>query len=105
MSKRKQSPILVQALLNDPKVRRVYHEGLAYYSATDLIRVLAETESELWSDVKRREPALAQAEEVLEYESEGQIEAIATLDLPGVFRLIQAVSSPTAEKLKRWLAE
>lgn len=107
MTKRKQSPILIQALLNDPAVRRVYHEGRAYYSVTDLIRILAETRfpEELWDDLKKREPGLVLMVENMEHDVEGSVDVIPTLDLPGVFRLIEAVASPAAERLKRWLAD
>lgn len=107
MTKRKQSPAVVQALLNDPSVRRAYHEGSAYYSATDLIRILAETRfaEEYWADLKKREPALASLEEHLEHEVDGHVDVIAALDLHGVFRLVQAIPTSAAERIKRWLNE
>ena len=56
--KRKQSSISLIALINDPRVRRAYHEGRTYYCITDLIRILAETEypEEHWTELKGREP-------------------------------------------------
>jgi DNA-damage-inducible protein D len=107
MTKRKQSPSVVQALLNHPNVRRTYHEGRAYYCATDLIRTLAETRfpEEHWVDLKKREPVLAGLEAMLEVESEGNVDIIPTLDIQGVFRLVQTIASPVAERIKRWLSE
>lgn len=105
--KRKQSQTGLNALLNDERVRRAYHEGRTYYCVTDLIRILAETQypDEHWTELKQREPALATLEEWLEVEREGQVDLIPATDSAGVCRLIQSVSSPLAEKLKRFLAE
>src|SRR4051794_29614040 len=107
MSKRKQSPSVVQALVHDPAVRRAFHEGQTYYCATDLIRILTETQfpEQAWEDLKRREPALAGLEENMEVEREGNVDIIPTLDIQGVLRLIQSVASPVAERMKRWLAQ
>src|SRR3954465_15600955 len=89
----------LSVLLNDERVRRAYHEGRAYYSIIDLIRVLSETEfpDEYWNDLKKREPALSNIEVWLE-------QPTAMTHAAGACRLIQSVSSAAAEKLKRWLA-
>jgi hypothetical protein len=105
--KRKQNQTGLAVLLNDERIRRAYHDGRAYYSVTDLIRILAETQhpDEHWTELKRREPALAGVEEWLEVEQEGQVDLIPATDAAGVCRLIQSIASPLAEKLKRFLAE
>jgi hypothetical protein len=107
MQKRKQSQTTVQALLNDPRVRRAYHEDRTYHSVTDLIRILADTQhpDEYWAEVKRHEPALAALEKSMEVEREGHVDVLPTLDTAGVMRLIQSIHSPQADRLKRWLAE
>jgi hypothetical protein len=107
MTKRTQSPSVVQALLNAPSVRRAYHEGRTYYSVTDLIRTLAETRfpEEYWVDLKQREPVFAPLEAHLEVEVEGNIDIISALDIQGVFRLIQSITTPAAERIKHWLGE
>jgi DNA-damage-inducible protein D len=107
MTKRKQSPAGINVLLDNPQIRKIHHEGQTCYSISDLIRILAETQypDEYWTDLKRREPALETLEVWLEFECEGQVETIVTTDLAGVFRLIQSIPSPTAERMKRWLAE
>src|SRR5436190_24070242 len=107
MTKRKPSQSPITALLNDDRVRRAQHADQTYYSIIDLIQILTEARfpNEYWEDLKKREPALAAIEERLETDSEGQANVIAAIDAPGVFRLIQSISSPQAEKLKRWLAE
>src|SRR4051812_38931576 len=107
MTKRKLSQSPITALLNDDRVRRAHHADQTYYSIIDLIQILTETRfpNECWEDLKKREPALAAIEARLEIDHEGQTDVIAAVDVSGVFRLIQSISSPQAEKLKRWLAE
>jgi DNA-damage-inducible protein D len=107
MSKRKMKQNAGQMLLNDPTLRRTYHEAETYYSVTDLVRLLAQTQfpEEYWNDLKRREPALASLEEWLEVACEGQIDSVPMVNADGVFRLIQSIPSPQAEKIRQWLAE
>jgi DNA-damage-inducible protein D len=107
MIKRKQSQTAITALLNDERIRKAYHEDRTYYSITDLVQIVAETRfpNEYWDDLKKRDPNLAAVEERLEIDREGQAEMIAVVDITGVFHLIQAIPTPQAEKLKRWLAE
>ena len=107
MTKRKQTQNGAAGLLNDRRIRRAYHADRTYYSVTDLIRVLTDTEfpDEFWADLKKREPLLASAEEVLEIEIDGKIAEILAVDAAGVFRVVQSVVSPTADRLKRWLAD
>src|SRR3954462_14037212 len=107
MTKRKPTQYGATSLLNDPRIRRAYHEDRTYYSVTDLIRVLTDTEfpDEYWADLKKREPSLASAEEVLEIDHDGKVEEILAVDSAGVFRVVQSVVSPAADRIKRWLAE
>jgi DNA-damage-inducible protein D len=107
MTKRKLTQSPITGLLNDDRVRRAHHADQTFYSIIDLIQILTETRfpNEYWDDLKKREPALAAIEERLETDYEGQTNIIAAVDTPGVFRLIQSIFSPQAEKLKRWLAE
>jgi hypothetical protein len=107
MTKRKSSQNAIHALLNDERLRRTHHEGRTYYSITDLIQTLVDTgfPAEYWVDLKKREPSLEGIEEVLEIEREGQVDVIPMAEVTGVFRLIQSIASPQAEKLKKWLAQ
>jgi DNA-damage-inducible protein D len=107
MTRRKQTQNGAVSLLNDRRIRRTYHEDRTYYSVTDLIGVLTDTEfpDEYWADLKKREPSLASAEEVLEIEIDGKIVEILAVDAAGVFRVVQSVVSPMADRLKRWMAE
>ena len=90
----------VEAVLNDPRVRQVIHEGQTLYTAADLVGVLTDSQhpAELWNDLKTRHPAVA--ERIVRSNHDGED----LLDLESVFRLIQSIESPRAERLKIWLA-
>jgi DNA-damage-inducible protein D len=107
MTKRKMGQNGVAGLLRDDRIRRAYFEDRTYYCVTDLIRILTDTEypAEYWADLKKREPALASIEEGLEVAKDGGIETIPAVDAAGVFRVVQSITSPAAEKVKRWLAD
>jgi hypothetical protein len=107
MTKRKVSQNGAAGLLNDDRIRHAYHEDRTYYCVTDLIRVLTDTEypQEYWADLKKREPVLASIEEGLEVEKDGEVELIPAVDAAGVFRVVQSITSPAADRVKRWLAE
>jgi len=107
MTKRKAIGNGVAGLLNNDRIRRTYFADRTYYCVTDLIRVLTDTEypEEYWEDLKKREPALANVEEGLEIPTEGGVESIAAVDVAGVLRVVQSITSPAAEKVKRWLAD
>jgi DNA-damage-inducible protein D len=107
MTKRKQTQNGVTTLLNNDRIRRAYHEDRTYYSVTDLIRVLTDTQypEEFWSDLKKREPSLASLEEWMEIGWAGMNEEIAAVDASGVLRVVQSIASPAADRVKRWLAD
>lgn len=89
----------VQQLLNDPHVRRAECDGRTVYAAADVAGLLGESDhaAELWDDLKSREPALAAlVVPTAEFEA---------LDAAGVFRLVQALDTPRAERIKAWLAQ
>jgi hypothetical protein len=107
MTKRKATQNGAAALLNNDRIRRAYHADRTYYCVTDLIRVLTDTPypEEFWNDLKKREPSLATLEEWLEVGWAGMNEEIAAVDAAGVFRVVQSIASPAADRVKRWLAE
>jgi hypothetical protein len=107
MTKRKSTQNGAASLLNDGRIRRAYHEDRTYYCVTDLIRVLTDTEypEDYWADLKKREPALVSIEEWLEVAKDGAVDAIPAVDAAGVFRVVQSITSPAADRVKRWLAE
>src|SRR6478752_2368938 len=106
MSKR-QPQIGMNTLLSGDQVRRLERDGKTWYAAVDVIVVLTGTTdaAEQWSGLKRREPQLAKLPEVATIRAaDGSSEAVEMVDLAGVLRLVQAIPSPRAEKLKTWLA-
>jgi DNA-damage-inducible protein D len=106
MSKR-QPQIGMNTLLSGDQVRRLERDGKNLYSLTDLIAVLTGTTdpAEQWSGLKQCEPQLAKLTEVAAIRAaDGSSEAVEMVDLAGVLRLVQAIPSPRAEKLKTWLA-
>jgi hypothetical protein len=104
LEKRKTSRFGLNSLLNDRRVRQVIHDGAATYPAADLVAVLTDSEhpQELWADLKRIHPALADRAVVFTLEDGEEVDA---LDVAGIARLVQSVDSPRAEKLKNWLAQ
>jgi hypothetical protein len=99
----------IQGLLSDPRIGRTEIDGQMWYSAVGVVAVLTDSEhpGATWATIKDREPSLARMMSHVIFESNNdttqqQHEAIG---LDGVLRLIQAINSPRAEKLKLWLAE
>src|SRR4051794_3211057 len=90
----------IGSVLRDPRIRQVIHDWLTLYSAIDLVAVLTDSQfaGELWEDLKSRHPAVA--ERIALVTADG----VETLDLEGVLRLIQALDSPRADRLKNWMA-
>src|SRR5439155_23460717 len=70
------------------------------------VRLVGQTQfpEEYWSDLKRRDTSLAD-EEWLEVECEGQVDLLPMVNAAGVFRVIQSIQSPRAEKIRQWLAD
>jgi DNA-damage-inducible protein D len=103
MERKRISSTAIQSLLKSEQVRRYEQCGEVLYSAADIIAVMndADSQAETWAQVREREPALAKLVQIVPVEGQ---EAVDTLDVPGVMRLIQAMHTPRAEKLKAWLA-
>jgi len=91
----------VGSLLSDPRLRQVVHNGQTLYTAVDIVGLLSDSQhpAELWSDLKSHHPAVG--ERVVTTAGNGED----LIDLEGIFRLIQSVDSPRAERFKNWLAE
>lgn len=104
MTKR-QSPLGLNALLHGDQIRRLEREGKTFYAAVDAVAVLTGTgdAAGAWNDLKAREPILAKA--VLATPGDEAAPPTEWLDLAGLLRLVQAVPSPRAEKLKAWLVQ
>ena len=101
LSKRKPDRGPLGQLLDDPRIRQAIHEQRAFYAAPDVIAVLCDgqTPEALWKDLQARHRALAEAVTVAAFDG---IEMDA-LDVAGVIRLIQAIDSPSANRLKTWI--
>jgi len=97
----------MNALLSADQVRRLERDGKTWYAVTDLIAVLTGTTNavEQWSGLKQREPQLGKLTELATIAAaDGSSDVVEVVDLPGVLRVVQAIPSPWAEKLKTWLA-
>jgi hypothetical protein len=94
-------------MLNDPNIRRVYHEDKTWYAVPDLLEALCDTRHpcEDWETIVKHHPALAAMVERHEFHYSRHSEVLPTLTAEGVLRLVQSLSTPQAERLKRWLAE
>lgn len=108
MTKRKMSTAAMESLLGDERVRRTINEDEPRFAAVDIVACLADSQppGEAWEDLKHREPMLATLVEAIEFpDGLGTSEVADAVDLFGVMRLIQAIPSSKAERLKHWLAE
>ncbi len=97
------NPLL--AILEDARVRWIEHEGETWYSAEDIVRVLTDSDhpAEFWTDLKHREPGLANIADRLEM-PDGSGDVTDAVTLEGVLRMVQSISSAAAEKIKKWEA-
>jgi hypothetical protein len=84
--------------MDGTQVRRIERGGQALFSAIDVVAALADTQdpAQFWADLKLREPSLGELVEQAEFGEAVRVE--------GLFRLIQSIPSPKAERIKQWLA-
>ena len=82
-----------------------------YFSVVDVIGVLSESNipKRYWSDLKNRltDEGSQLYEKIVRLKmraSDGKMRQTDTLDMEGIFRLIESVPSPKAEPFKMWLA-
>ncbi|MDB5294519.1 MAG: prophage antirepressor [Phycisphaerales bacterium] len=134
MTQKRPSSTAVNALLNANLIRRFDRAGGTWYAAVDVLNYLCDAEhaADVWDELKRREPHLGRAAEVVQAPvpsaaagdanivgsdeadvtalgddgvlADSPTEPVEVLDLAGVLRLAQAVNSPRADRLKAWLA-
>lgn len=104
-SRRAHAPAVLNSLLENPRIRRVEHDGQPWYVAEDVIALLSDTQlpAEHWEDLQRREPDLGRLTERLEL-ADGSGDVVEVLSLEGILRVAQSITSPVAQKLKLWLA-
>ena len=94
-------------LLHGEQVRRAEVEGRTWYAGVDAVAFLSEAplSQELWTELKAREPRIAQLVRHVEFAAiSGRPDTSEGLDLESLFRLVQSLDSPRAERLKDWLA-
>jgi hypothetical protein len=98
-------PAVLGSLLENPRIRRIEHEGQTWYVAEDVIALLSDSKlaGEYWKDLQRFEPDLARLSDRLEM-TDGSGEVTEVISLEGVLRVAQSMSSAAAQKLKLWLA-
>ncbi len=106
-------PITHLALFQEKTVRRVWYDGRWYFSVIDVVAILTDTDNprRYWSDLKRK--LIAEGYDQV-YEKIVQLKMQApdlkqrvtdAADTTTLLRIIQSISSPKADPLKRWLAE
>jgi DNA-damage-inducible protein D len=101
------------ALFQEKTVRRVWYQDRWYFSVIDVVAVLTDTENprRYWSDLKRK--LIAEGydevyEKIVQLKMEapdGKMRVTDAADTQVLLRVVQSVTSPKAEPLKRWLAE
>jgi hypothetical protein len=97
--------ITIDHLLNDERVRRIEVASRTHYAAADLAAMLNEGCEALpdWTILKRTFPALrSQCVQVVDPQTGEPLEV---LPLAGVMRLVQAIDSPKASRLRAWMAD
>ena len=82
-----------------------------YFSVVDVIRVLTESQdsSHYWRTLKSRmikegNQTVTKCDTFKMLSKDGKMRQTDTLDMEGIFRLIESVPSPKAEPFKMWLA-
>lgn len=108
MNNKRQGPVALSTLLQGEQVRRVNVNDQTWYAAVDAVALLAETDrpEALWDDLKLREPQLGDLVQAVDFpQLERRPQARDALSLAGLFRLVQAIPSPRAQRLKSWLAQ
>ncbi len=103
------------ALFQKKEIRKTLHQNEWWFVITDVVAALTDSvnPSGYLKDMRRREPALAEAFKGggqiatplgLEFDTAGGRQMLLCWNTEGIFRLIQSIPSPKAEPFKRWLA-
>ncbi|MBR4830368.1 MAG: phage antirepressor protein [Bacilli bacterium] len=106
---------LVNKIFNNKPIRTIWDEEKEdyYFSVVDVIDALVESKDpgDYWTTLKRRMIKEEKSEiptncRVLKLKSkkDGKYYSTDTLNMEGIFRLIESVPSPKAEPFKLWLA-
>lgn len=100
------------AVFQGKHIRKVFHEGEWWFSIIDVIEILTGSSipKRYWSDLKRKlgkEGYSELYENIVQLKfaaADGKLYATDCASTETMFRIIQSVSSPKVEPLKRWLA-
>lgn len=95
-------------VFQDRKIRRIWHDNGWFYSVSDIIAVLTDSEDELayWRKLKQREPQLVTICHGLKLSAkDGKLRYTDCVNTKNAFRLIQSIPSKKAEPFKMWLAQ
>ena len=95
-------------VFQDQKIRRLWLDNEWFYSVTDVIAVLTDSQDELayWRKLKQREHQLVTICHGLKLPAkDGKLRYADCVNTKNAFRLIQSIPSKKAEPFKMWLAQ
>ncbi len=95
-------------VFQDRQIRRLWLDSEWFYSVTDIIAVLTDSQDELayWRKLKQREPQLVTICHGLKLPAkDGKLRYADGVNTKNAFRLIQSILSKKAEPFKMWLAQ
>ena len=95
-------------VFQDRKIRRLWVDNEWFYSVTDIITILTDSQDELayWRKLKQREPQLVTICHGLKLPAkDGKLRYADCVNNKNAFRLIQSIPSKKAEPFKMWLAQ
>jgi len=98
------------AVFEGKRIRKILHEGEWWFVVEDIVLALIESRDpkQYIQRMKQRDPELGkgwvQIVRTLPIPTEGGPQKLNCAKTEGIFRLIQSISSPKVEPLKRWLA-
>ncbi len=98
------------AVFQKREIRRTLHNNEWWFVITDIISALTDSVDPqgYLKDMRRRDPELSkgwgQFATPLSIQTAGGPQKLNCANTEGIFRIIQAIPSPKAEPLKRWLA-
>ena len=99
------------AIFQRKEVRRTLHNNEWWFVIADVVAALTDTPDvkSYMRDMRRRDPELAKGwgnfSHPLSFPTSGGAQMFSCANTEGLFRMIQAISSPKAEPFKRWLAK
>ncbi len=107
-----EQPVTKPALFEGKRIRKTLHEDEWWFSITDVIEVLVggERPRKYWSDLKQKliaEGYVEVSDKIGHFKMlapDGKQRLTDCANTETLFRIIQSISSPKVEPLKRWLA-